>query len=101
MVSKEDFIKLLKGQIQQMYRIDQINSLLGPSLIDLDVINYGDTLFNNIMNILFDEEGVDTIDWWLYEKNFRSDYKMWDKDGNEIPTETTDDLWEIIKNNRK
>ena len=53
------------------------------------------------MNIFFDEEGADTIDWWLYEKNFRSDYKMWDKDGNEIPTETTDDLWEIIKNNRK
>lgn len=101
MVSKEDFIKLLKGQIRQMYRVDQIVSLLGSSLIDLDVINYGDTLFNNIMNIFFDEEGVDTIDWWLYEKNFRPDYKMWDKDGNEIPTETTDDLWEIIKNNRK
>lgn len=101
MVSKEDFVKLLKGQIQQMYRVDQIVSILGSSLIDLDVINYGDTLFNNIMNILFDEEGVDTIDWWLYEKNFRPDYKMWDRDGNEIPTETTDDLWEIIKNNRK
>lgn len=101
MVSKEDFVKLLKGQIQQMYRVDQIVSILGSSLIDLDVINYGDTLFNNIMNILFDEEGVDTVDWWLYEKNFRPDYKMWDRDGNEIPTETTDDLWEIIKNNRK
>lgn len=101
MVSKEDFVKLLKGQIQQMYRVDQIVSILGSSLIDLDVIVYGDTLFNNIMNILFDEEGVDTIDWWLYEKNFRPDYKMWDRDGNEIPTETTDDLWEIIKNNRK
>ena len=29
------------------------------------------------------------------------DYKMWDKDGNEIPTETLDDLWEIVKDYRK
>ena len=27
--------------------------------------------------------------------------KMWDKDGNEIPTETIEDLWEIVKDNRK
>lgn len=101
MVTKEDFVKLIKGQIQQMYRLDQIDSLLGSGLTDLDIIVYSDNLFNDIMNILFDEEGVDTIGWWLYEKRFRSDYKMWDKNGNEIPTETTNDLWEIVKNNRK
>ena len=27
--------------------------------------------------------------------------KMWDKDDNEIPTETIEDLWEIVKDNRK
>lgn len=34
-------------------------------------------------------------------KGGRSDFKMWDKDDNEIPTETIDDLWNIIKKYRK
>lgn len=64
-------------------------------------VEYGNILFDEVLGLLFQEEGVDDINWWLYEKCGRPDYKMWDKDGNEIPTETLDDLWEIVKDYRK
>lgn len=47
-----------------------------------------------------DVELVDNINWWFFEKCDRPDYKMWDKEGNEIPTETILDLWNIVESNR-
>ena len=77
MITKEQFIKLITDHRKHNDRLDEV------------------------IGLLFQEEGVDDINWWLYEKCGRPDYKMWDKDGNEIPTETLDDLWEIVKDYRK
>jgi hypothetical protein len=80
MITKEQFIKLIADHRKHNDRLDKVEDVLG---------------------LLFQEEGVDDINWWLYEKCECPDYKMWDKDGNEIPTETLYDLWEIVKDYRK
>ena len=54
------------------------------------------------INILFEEEGVDDINWWLFERPMSPPGpKMWDSDGKEIPIETIEDLWNIVKDYRK
>lgn len=101
MITKEQFIKLITNHCKHNDRLDEVEKVLGCSIFDCDWIEYGNILFDEVLNILFEEEAVDDINWWLYEKGGRYDYKMWDKDGNEIPTETLDDLWEIVKDFRK
>lgn len=68
----------------------------------------GDTvasLAESIWSIVFDEDGVDWINWWIYERPalFEGDEvnKAYNEDGSEIPTETVDDLWNIVEKFRK
>lgn len=98
MITKEQFVKLITDNRKHNDRLDEVEDVLG---YDCDWVEYGNILFDEVLGLLFQEEGVDDINWWLYEKCGRPDYKMWDKDGNEIPTETLDDLWEIVKDYRK
>lgn len=101
MITKEQFIKLITDNRKHNDRLDEVEDVLGLAIYDCDWVEYGNILFDEVLGLLFQEEGVDDINWWLYEKCGRQDYKMWDKDGNEIPTETLDDLWEIVKDYRK
>lgn len=101
MITREQFIKLITDHRKHNNRLNEVEDVLGLIIYDCDWIEYGNILFNEVLELLFQEEGVDDINWWLYEKCGRPDYKMWDKDGNEIPTETLDDLWDIVKDYRK
>lgn len=101
MITKEQFIKLITDNRKHNDRLDEVEDVLGLAIYDCDWVEYGNILFDEVLGLLFQEEGVDDINWWLYEKCGRPDYKMWNKDGNEIPTETLDDLWEIVKDYRK
>jgi hypothetical protein len=71
----------------------------------LDIINFEDDYFN-IVNILmdcvFDQEGHDWIDWYLYERigfNGKTNLAT-DKDGNEICYDIPS-LWETVKEHLK
>lgn len=101
MITKEQFIKLISDNQYHNKRLDEVEEILGTNIFDCDWVEYGNILFDETLNLLFEEEAVDDTNWWLYEKNGRPEMKMWDKDGKEIPTETLDDLWELVKDYRK
>jgi hypothetical protein len=44
------------------------------------------TIIENLLGIIFNEDGKDWIEWFMYEKDFgkREDLKAWDEDKNEI-----------------
>lgn len=101
MISKEEFIELIHEHKKWEEKIYQICDILKIDMWDSDWITYCSILFEKTINLLFTEEGVNDIFWWVYEKDGKSDMKMWKKDGEEISTETIEDLWEIVKDNRK
>ena len=102
MITKEEFFDLISKHLMWSDRIDEVSEALSvPTLFESDWVEYASSLFDKTINFLFNEEGVDDISWWLYEKSGNPELKMWDADENEIPTDTIDDLWEIVKNNRK
>ena len=101
MINKEEFIDLILKQQAWFNRVDEVSEALNiPTLYESDWVEYTTILFEKTINFLFNEDGVDDIDWWIYEKSGNPNFKMWDADKNEIPTETIDDLWNIVKNNR-
>lgn len=100
MVTKEQFIKLINDNKQYNQRLDEVGNVLGCSIFDCDWAEYGNVLFDTIINLLFQKEAVNDINWWLYEKQYNPTLKMWDENENEIPTETVEDLWNIVKDKR-
>ena len=102
MITKEEFIKLVSDQEKWDNRLDEVGKILNCSPLEMDWVEYGAKLFDTTLSILFEEEGVDDINWWLFEKPMLpSGSGMWDEEGNEIPTETVEDLWNIVKDYRK
>ena len=101
MITKEEFIKLISDHQKYNKRLDEVCDVFDAEIWSADWIEYASILFDTTIGLLSTDEGQDTISWWLYEKDGRSDMKMWDSKNNEIPTETIDDLWEIVKGNRR
>ena len=94
-MTKEKFTEMILEIQNFNYQVDQWCEVLCSDLFESPLVTSGWSLINKLIESNFDEEGQDWINWWLYEKDGRSDMKAWDD--NEIPTETLDDLWNLVK----
>jgi hypothetical protein len=54
----------------------------------VDLLSFNDDYYREVVHPLmleaFGKDGVDWIDWYIYEKDGREDMKAWDKEGKEI-----------------
>ena len=100
MITREEFIELLNDRINWNDKVEQLCELLGSNLWESDIFNYGEILFEKILNLRFNDSGIDIIFWWLYERKYDKDLNI-KIDGKEVPSDTLDDLWEIVKDYRK
>lgn len=96
MIGKEKFIELIEEYNKQNKRIDQIGEFV-TGIYDSPIIDYGWKMFDELKKAYFTEEGVDWIDYFLYE-NPKECYYI---DDVKIPLKTIDDLWETVKDYRK
>lgn len=102
MITKEKFIDLILKQQEWSNRVDEVSEVLNvPTLFESDWVEYASVLFDKTLALLFNEDGIDDIYWWMYEKSENPELKMWDESGKEIPTDTVEDLWNLVKNNQK
>lgn len=99
-ITKEEFLELLKMREAQSERLNKLSDA-GFPIWDTDVIEYGNFMFDKVIEVYFTQEGEDWIFWWLYEKNGNPEMKAWDEDNDEIPMETMEDLWRFVKQYRK
>ena len=100
MITKGEFIELLNDRINWNDKVEQLCELLGSNLWESDIFNYGEILFEKILNLRFNDSEIDIIFWWLYERKYDKDLNI-KIDGKEVPSDTLDDLWEIVKDYRK
>lgn len=101
-ISKGEFIELIKEHNAQQEKLD-ILSKVGVQLWDSDLIEYGNIMFDRLIKARFTEEGSDWIFWWLYELPSLgcNGPHATDENGDPIPTETIDDLWNLVEKYRK
>lgn len=104
MITKEQFTKVIENTLKLDKEYDRWDDF-GINLWELPIGDIIADLAESIWNITFDEDGVDWINWWIYERPalFEGDEvnKAYNEDGSEIPTETVDDLWNIVEKFRK
>lgn len=65
---------------------DHANILYSHGIDITEVTDGLHTIIENLLGIIFNEDGKDWMDWFMYEKDFgrREDLKAWDEDKNEI-----------------
>ena len=104
MITKEQFTKVIEDTLKLDKEYDRWDDF-GINLWELPIGDVVANLAESIWDITFDEDGVDWINWWIYERPalFEGDEvnKAYNEDGSEIPTETVDDLWNIVEKFRK
>lgn len=100
-ISKKDFVNLIESFQKFQDYIDQFYKLK-IDIIESELHEYPCKLFENITRLLFDEDGVDWIDYYLYElPHLGEGEHIFDKDNNPIPLKNIDDLWNLVKDCRK
>ena len=101
-MTKEFFIEIIENAVQYSKELDRWSDF-GINLFELPIATYGWNIFNNLLEITFTNDGIDIINWWLFEKYGFSDTpnELYDENDNIIPTNNIEELWEIVKNYTK
>lgn len=92
MITFEEFQTLIKEYNEQEERINILGSIF-TDVYASPLIEYGELLFDKLIHIYFNEEGVDWIYYYLFENPDKEVFI----DSNPISLETITDLWNLIK----
>jgi hypothetical protein len=98
MITKEQFISFIDNFKKFNDEVDRWNSF-GIDLCELPITEYPWKAFDVCLESWFNDEGLDWIHWWLYEKG--EDNSAYDEGGIKLATETPEDLWNIVIDYRK
>ena len=104
-MNKEQFIKLMTVIKERYYSLENVYDKLYELFGDVcDKFINNTSLFpiiKTISEIIGDKENW--IDWYIYEKEWgtKEDMKVTDINNNVVPSETLEDLWELIQNSKE
>ena len=104
-MTKEQFIKLMTVIKERYYSLESIYDKFNDLFGDI-----GDKFINNtslfpiiktISEIIDDDENW--IEWYIYEKEWgtKEDMEVTDVNNNVVPSETLEDLWELIQGSKE
>ena len=104
-ISKKQFIHIMKD-IETQLKIDNKNHEAFSIILSNDFVsNSENILYNTIIKFLMEltnDMQTKWIEYFLYELDFGKEnkrLKVYDKNENEIPLSTIEDLWNILNNN--
>lgn len=96
MITKEKFIDLMSRYNKNEEYIDEVEKYI-PSFFELPVVDFGWYCFDELLRCYFTTEGVDWIDYYLFENSEHCYYQ----DDEKIPLKNIDALWKLIEPYRK
>lgn len=95
-MDKSTFINLIEQYQEQSDRIDRLSEIIS---YDSPVVEFGWKMFDKLMAVSFNENQLDWINWWLYERIGFIDGKehpYYDENNNAHYLHTAEDLWNFI-----
>lgn len=76
----------------------------GIELYELPICELTWELINMYLEEMFNEDGVDWINWYIYERKsiFTGEvHPCWDEEGKEFYVNTPEDLWKLVEQHQK
>ena len=99
-MTKEQFIKLMEAIKERYYTIERIYDKLDDVFGSVGDLFIDETSMTPIIDVISEivEDNNKWIEWYVYDKNWGTDERLtvMDNNGNEIPSETLEDLWNLI-----
>lgn len=90
MIDKKLFVTLISEIQAHDVQLDKYDILQ----FDHPFIAFGYSMFDRLLRIYFTQEGIDWINWYLWE---RSTNKYYWENGKRYEVSDTNDLWELVK----
>ena len=101
-MTKEQFIRLMEVIKERYYKIEEIYDKLDDVFGSVGDLFIDETSMTPIIDVISEivEDNNKWIEWYVYDKNWGTDERLTatDNNGNEIPSETLEDLWNLIHN---
>ena len=94
-MDKSNFISAIHNFLEFRENIANISNAFKLDFTDSNLYLYSEELFCNYMLSNFNSEDVDTILWWCCDKQSNPKLK-YIVDGKIIPSDTIEDLWNIV-----
>lgn len=94
-IEKQEFIDLITNYINLTDSIDKLDQLLHACIYESKDYKFIDNMFYKILKYNFNDEDLELIGWWLYERRDNPELKMY-IDKKEVPTETIEDIWNLL-----
>lgn len=94
-IDKQEFIDLITNYINLTDNIDKLDQLLHACIYESKDYKFIDNMFHEILKYNFNDEDIELIDWWLYERRDNPELKMY-IDKKKVPTETIEDIWNLL-----
>ena len=99
-MTKEQFIQLMEVIKERYYKIEEIYNKLDDVFGSVGDLFIDETSMTPIIDVISEivEDNNKWIEWYVYDKNWGTDERLTvtDNNGNEIPSETLEDLWNLI-----
>ena len=99
-MTKEQFIRLMEAIKERYYTIERIYDKLDDVFGSVGDLFIDETSMTPIIDVITEiiEDNDKWIEWYVYDKNWGTDERLTatDNNGNEIPSETLEDLWNLI-----
>lgn len=97
-MTKEFFIQLIEKVETYQKEVDKFANL-GFPIFDMTIYEIPWTIINLTFKSHFNEDGVDWIDWYLFERlSFTGEvYPYYDENNNPVYVRTPEDLWNLVK----
>ena len=76
----------------------------GIELYELPICELTWEIINMYLEEMFNEDGVDWINWYIYERKsiFTGEVlPCWDEEGKEFYVNTPEDLWKLVEQHQK
>lgn len=76
----------------------------GIELYELPICELTWELINMYLEEMFNEDGVDWINWYIYERKSIITGEVlpcWDEEGKEFYVNTPEDLWKLVEQHQK
>lgn len=94
-MDKSNFISAIHDFLEFRENVANISNAFKLDFTDSNLYLYSEKLFYNYMLSNFSSEDVDTILWWCCDKQSNPKLK-YIVDGKIIPSDTIEDLWNIV-----
>ena len=99
MITKETFIQMINLVERFNEEINRWDDF-GLNILDQPIISIPWKIFDTWEKSNFNEDGVDWIDWYLYERISIITKELlpcYDEEGNPFYVNTPEELWDLVK----